>query len=320
MQLDLFKDVEEKIDWKDPVQVREYHREYRINNKEKRREYYLNNKEKRREYYQNNKEKIRESNREYCLNNKEKIREINREYRINNKEKRREYCLNNKEKIREINREYRINNKEKLREYYLNNKEKRRESNREYYLNNKEKLREINREYYLNNKEKLRECRLNNKEKIREYYLNNKEIIRERARKWAKNNRAAVNQQSAKRRAMKIRAIPEWLKNCPIEKKRISHPFKLAKIYEKMDGIKRNVDHMWPLIDGGPHWSGNLEVLTATENNSKRTYSCPKLKKQIKLNLKEAEILKHKETICYNQSEAQLTDGSGLHLTDRMIT
>jgi hypothetical protein len=87
-----------------------------------------------------------------------------------------------------------------------------------------------------------------------------------------------------------------------------------------MDGIKRNVDHMWPLIDGGPHWSGNLEVLTATENKSKWTYSCPKLKKQIKLNLKEAEILKHKETICYNQSEAQLTDGSGLHLTDRMIT
>jgi len=205
MQLDLFKDVEEKIDWKDPVQVSEYKREYR-------------------------------------LNNKERISETGREYHLNNKEKKREYNLKNKERIRETKRE------------------------------------------------------------------------------WVQNNRAAVNQRNAKRRAMKIRAIPEWLKNCPIEKKRMSHPFKLAQIYEDMDGIKRNVDHMWPLIDGGPHWSGNLEVLTETENKSKWTYSCPKLKKQIKLNLKEAEILKHKETICYNQSEAQLTDGSGLHLTDRMIT
>ena len=219
MQLDLFKDVEEKIDWKDPVQVSEYKREYR---------------------------------------------------------------LNNKERISETGREYYQNNKEKKREYYLNNKEKLRE----YRLNNKERISETGREYHLNNKEKKRE-----------YNLKNKERIRETKREWVQNNRAAVNQRNAKRRAMKIRAIPEWLKNCPIEKKRMSHPFKLAQIYQKKDGIKRHVDHMWPLSDGGPHWSGNLEVLTATENKSKWTYSCPKLKKQIKLNLKEASNQNNRENL-----------------------
>ena len=97
-------------------------------------------------------------------------------------------------------------------------------------------------------------------------------------------------QRWALRRAQKKKLnVPQWLKNCPVEKKRLNQIYLLSRIYANADGEKRHVDHMWPLSDGGPHWSGNLQILTATKNLEKGAYSCPKLKKQMKLNLKEAE-------------------------------
>ena len=282
MQLDLFKDVEEKIDWKDPVQVSEYRRKYY-------QEYRLKNKEKLREYAR---EYGREYAREYGLKNKEKLREYAREYRLNNKEKirkrERKYRLNNKEKIRESVRRYRINNKEKIR--------KRK---REYRLNNKEKIRKRTREYY-------QEYRLKNKEKIRKKYeatsktLAYKEMRRkykqtpefkELRKQWRKTNSSSVLASGARRRGRKRKALPKWLNDCPIERKRLQSVYHLARIYASADGIKRHVDHMWPLSDGGVHWSGNLQILTAVANLEKGSYSCPKLKKQIKLNLKEARLL-----------------------------
>jgi len=43
---------------------------------------------------------------------------------------------------------------------------------------------------------------------------------------------------------------------------------------------------MWPLSKGGPHWSGNLQILTATENLSKSDSVCKLTKKNIKASLK----------------------------------
>ena len=95
----------------------------------------------------------------------------------------------------------------------------------------------------------------------------------------------------ANRRARKKRAIPAWLRSCPVEKRRVYTVYLLSRLLANADGIERHVDHMVPLSDGGPHWSGNLQVLTATDNMDKGAYSCPKLKKQMKLNLKEAKVL-----------------------------
>ena len=229
MQLDLFKDVKEKIDWKDPVQVRE----------------------SKREYYRNNKEKLRE-------------------YRLNNKEKLREYRLNNKEKIRESTREYRLKNKEEIR--------KRK---REYRINNIEKVRKSERKYY-----EARSKTLAYKEMRRKYKQTPE--FKELKEQWRKANHASVLASWARRRGRKRKAIPKWLNDCPIERMRLQSVYNLARIYAAADGIKRHVDHMWPLSDGGVHWSGNLQILTAVANMEKGSYSCPKLKKQIKLNLKEA--------------------------------
>ena len=174
------------------------------------------------------------------------------------------------------------------RAYYHKNKEKILEKKRAYYQKNKEKIKEkkkeYTREYYQKNKEQK-------KEYGKEYYHKNKEKQRKNGRNWRKNNPALVLQHKATRRARKIRAIPKWLRNCPVEKRRVYTVYLLSRLLAKADGIERHVDHMWPLSDGGPHWSGNLQVLTKEENLEKGAYSCPKLKKQMKLNLKEAKVL-----------------------------
>ena len=50
---------------------------------------------------------------------------------------------------------------------------------------------------------------------------------------------------------------------------------------------------MWPLSDGGPHWSGNLQIITAKENMTKGDKVCKLIKKSIRESLsiisKEAE-------------------------------
>jgi hypothetical protein len=181
------------------------------------------------------------------------------------------------EQVREYHRAH-------YKEYYQNNKEKKREYGKEYYQKNKEKQKEYTREYYQKNKEKKTEY-------AKEYYQKNIEKQRKHRRNWKKNNPALILQHKANRRARKIRAIPAWLKDCSIEKRRVYTVYLLSRSYAKADGIERHVDHMVPLSDGGPHWSGNLQILTKEENLEKGAYSCPKLKKQMKLNLKEAKVL-----------------------------
>jgi hypothetical protein len=158
--------------------------------------------------------------------------------------------------------------------------EQARAYQREYYQKTKEKQRAYQREWYKKNKEKKRE-----------YYDKNKDHINKMHRVRKKNNPALVLQYNANRRARKKRAIPAWLRNCPVEKRRVYTVYLLSRLLATADGIERHVDHMVPLSDGGPHWSGNLQILTKEDNLEKGAYSCPKLKKQMKLNLKEAKVL-----------------------------
>ena len=48
---------------------------------------------------------------------------------------------------------------------------------------------------------------------------------------------------------------------------------------------------MWPLADGGPHWSGNLQIITAEENFNKKDKVDPVIKATIQEMLAEEERL-----------------------------
>ena len=90
-------------------------------------------------YYVRYGAKIKEYNKNYIIENKDKRKETLKNYRINNKEKLIEYNKTyNKENknIRDIKaKTYRENNKDKIKEYTINNKLERKEYIKNYNLN-----------------------------------------------------------------------------------------------------------------------------------------------------------------------------------------
>ena len=129
-----------------------------------------------------------------------------------------------------------------------------------------------------------------NKERLAErdkiYSEANKEKRAEYKKAYRKDNKEKILEYKARRRAMKHKAIPKFLRNCEVEKKRIRDTYKLRQLVSEATGIEHHVDHMWPLAKGGPHWSGNLQIITATENLSKNDKLCKTLKKNIKDSLR----------------------------------
>jgi hypothetical protein len=130
-----------------------------------------------------------------------------------------------------------------------------------------------------------------NKERVSAYIDKEKRAAYQKAyqKVWRENNRDKDNAKQSRRRAHKLSLIPKHLKNCPIEKQRMVNIYKLRRLISKATGIVHHVDHMWPLSAGGPEWSGNLQIITAHENISKRDKVDPELKRNIKQSLKELE-------------------------------
>jgi hypothetical protein len=201
------------------------------------------------------------------------------------------YCEANKEKITATKKAYYEANKEKItankKAYYKANKERREAYDKAYYEANKEKKAANNKAYYEANKER-REA---NKEKIaatkKAYREANKEKTSAYSKAYYEDNMCKYSAYSSKRRALKLKLIPKHLKNCPVEKQRVLDIFKLSTLISKATGVKHHVDHMWPLYDGGPHWSGNLQIITAHENMSKHTSVDLEVKHNIQQSLKE---------------------------------
>jgi len=171
---------------------------------------------------------------------------------------------------------YREANKEKIavrkKAYHQANKEKIAVKKKAYYQANKEKMDAKSKAYKEANKEKIavkkKAYNEANKEKITAYYQANKE-------------KYAVLQ--ARRRAAKLKQIPKQVRDCPTEKKRLRQIYKLRDIFTKATGVQHHVDHMWPLSKKGPHWSGNLQIITAIKNMRKSA----KLNKDIKATIRE---------------------------------
>jgi 5-methylcytosine-specific restriction endonuclease McrA len=122
--------------------------------------------------------------------------------------------------------------------------------------------------------------------KAEKVYLEvNKEKLANNYKDWREANSEKKAEVNSRYRAKKLNAIPEFLLNCELEKQRIRYIYEQRNFLNKVTGVEHHVDHIWPLSKGGPHWSGNLQILTATENLSKSDKVCKTLKKNIKASL-----------------------------------
>jgi len=184
---------------------------------------------------------------------------------------------------------YREANKEKVaaqrKAYYEANKEKRKASMKAYYEANKEKklasmkaYHEANREKILAKKKAYNEA---NKENRKAYREANKEKLDAYQRAYNEANKEKVASIKTRYRALKRNQIPVHLRDCPHEKQRLVQIYKLRNILSEATGVQHHVDHMWPLADGGPHWSGNLQVIPAEENMRKHASVCEDTKTTI---------------------------------------
>jgi tetratricopeptide (TPR) repeat protein len=227
-------------------------------------------------YREANKEAIAEYNKAYKKDNKEAIAEKKKAYWEANREalveKKRAYYEANKEVISEKNKAYNKANKEAIAE--------RKKAYREA---NKEAIAEYNKAYKEANKEAIAEY---NKSYKKTYYEANREALVEYYKAYYEANKEAAFERSAKRNALKRNAVPKFLRNCEEEKARLRSIYKLRQFLSDATGIIYHVDHMWPLSDGGPHWSGNLQVITAQENLSKYASVDVSIKATIKEGLK----------------------------------
>ena len=171
--------------------------------------------------------------------------------------------------------DYRQNNREKVLNYFYTRyredeefREKKKREAKKHRAENPEIYKETNKLYRLKNKEKIAAKKKAYAEKHRE---------RDRPRFLA-HTRA---------RQLKLKnAIPVFLQDCKKEKSDVENIYRLRQIFDKATGIEHHVDHMWPISDGGPHWSGNLQIITAKENLTKGSYVCKVTKKNIKDSLR----------------------------------
>ena len=115
----------------------------------------------------------------------------------------------------------------------------------------------------------------------RNYVKNNKEQIFDYSKEYRRWNKDIINKNAKIRQSLHRKAIPSFLKNCPIEKIRLQNIYKLRDCFTKATQTIYHVDHMWPLSDGGPHWSGNLAIITAQENLTKHAKVNETIKKSV---------------------------------------
>ena len=173
---------------------------------------------------------------------------------------------------------YREANKEKIaaqkKAYREANKEEVSTHRKAYYYANQERMLAKRKAYVEANKEEVYA------QKKAYYYANKKEILAKQ-RSYNEANKEAVIARNAKHRARKRKLIPIHLRDCSHEKQRILQTYKLSSIMSVATGVQHHVDHMWPLNDGGPHWSGNLQILTAYDNISKSASVCEDTKATI---------------------------------------
>ena len=171
------------------------------------------------------------------------------------------------------------------------NKEAIAEYNKTYREANKEAKTEYNKTYREANKEAITE-------KKKDYYQANKEAIAEYSKDYYQANKEYFSERFAKREALKKSNTPEFILNCEVDKKRRVDTYQLRSLMTKVTGIEHHVDHMWPIADGGPHWSGNLQVIPAFDNLSKNASVDLEIKITIQEGLEYARQCYERKEVC----------------------
>jgi len=151
---------------------------------------------------------------------------------------------------------------------------------KQWYQENREQMVEYNKQWRQENPEYNKQWRQENSEYFKKRRQENKDMYAE---------------YRARRRALKRDAVPEILTDCPAEKERLVQIYKLRDLLTKATGVEYHVDHIWPLSKGGPHWSGNLQIITAEENLSKNASFCEDTARVIQESLNENTCGRHRD-------------------------
>jgi hypothetical protein len=145
----------------------------------------------------------------------------------------------------------------------------RRAAQKRYAEKHKEKVSFAIKKWNSENKEKMLEAAKKHYEKIKD---NNefKLLNSFKAKEWAKKNPHKVLEQSARKRATKLKRVPCWLTKQDFEN--IKQIYLEAKQLSDKEGKKYHVDHIIPLRGkyvSGLHVPENLRILLAEENMAK---------------------------------------------------
>lgn len=131
---------------------------------------------------------------------------------------------------------------------------------KDYKVRNKKILAVKQKLYNEINKEKISENR-------KRYYELNKKTERSTNKAYSAVNRARIYANNAKRRAIKLKATPEWLSQDQLEE--IVEFYQIAQAFRLYTGQEYHVDHIVPLQGEnvcGLHVPWNLQIILASEN------------------------------------------------------
>jgi len=149
------------------------------------------------------------------------------------------------------------------KQWHKENRDSRLESKKQWYQKNRDSFLEYQKQWYQKNRERYKQR-----------YQKNREEISRRQKQYRQENPEKIAAKRSKRRALERGGVPDVLRDCPVEKERLVQIYKLRNLLTEATGIEYHVDHIWPLSKGGPHWSGNLQIITAEENLSKSDTFC----------------------------------------------
>ncbi len=186
----------------------------------------------------------------------------------------------------EAQKRYREKNKSILNakslQWQKENKDKAKKAHERYVEKNKDLLLKKWKEDWQKKKANLTEKQKQDAQKRRQKWKSeNPEKAKECARNWARKNpdKKSItspekrNAITAKRRSVKLKAIPIWFDD--LDDLTIKEAHSLAKLREKITGIKWHVDHIIPLQGKkvcGLHCWNNVQVIPAKTNLSKSNF------------------------------------------------
>lgn len=152
---------------------------------------------------------------------------------------------------------------EKHRKHYLENREKVCKRTSEYAQKNRDKTLEYQKQHYLENRDR----HLTLQKKRRE---ENPEVFRKRSRESYINNKPLYVEKTARRRATRLDATPDWLTKEHLQE--IKEMYEIISMFKLYTGQEYHVDHIIPLqhdLVCGLHVPWNLQILSAKDNLSK---------------------------------------------------